>query len=147
MLYILQLLHWVKYRSVSAQFLEQKCYFIQCEPCSPWEKYFSHYSSEFETAIYSAQEPRKLDEDSSVLEVCSLPHFWCSSNPNPCTKLCTLEPHFSLFTAVAVEFTSSAACFELRSASSLCADGAWGMQATWYWNFLSICAQSAMERL
>lgn len=41
---------------------------------------------------------------------------------------------------LAAEFTSSAACFELRSASSLCADGAWDLQASWYWNFLRICA-------
>lgn len=27
-------------------------------------------------------------------------------------------------------FTSSAACFELRSASSLCADGAWDLHAS-----------------
>lgn len=64
---------------------------------------------------------------------------WYSSNPNHWMKLFILDLFLSLG-YLAAEFTSSAACFELRSASSLCADGAWDLQASWYWNFLRICA-------
>lgn len=76
--------------------------------------------SEFAKSIYSE----------AVWRISPPPRFFIQLKSKPSHETVYFRGPFLPLDQLAAEFTSSAACFELRSASSLCAEGAWDLHAS-----------------
>ena len=141
-LYILQLFHWVEYSPVLSHFFCHKYILSRVHPARQGRIIF-----QLKFRIWNVHLQWSCRKMIKCQRISLSWTFLIQLESKPLHEADSFRGLFLPPDHPAAAFTSSAACFELRSASSLCADGAWDLQASWYWNFLSIWAQSVMERL